>query len=120
MPESEVGMGKGWLIREKWLREESCPVCAGKGAVPVGLGTFGRLRPTGWEACPECDGAGVVFPAYEDPHLEAYDLRPRPPFVEEELRKWVRVYREARQEAGLPPEKAKEVADLTVYGPLPF
>jgi len=107
-------------IREKWLREETCPVCGGKGEVPVGLGIFGRLWPTGWEACPECDGAGVVFPVYEKPHLEAYDLRPRPSFAEEELREWVRVYRQARREAKLPPEEAKRVADLAVYGPLPF
>ncbi len=107
-------------IKEKWLREDICPVCSGKGAVPVGLGTFGRLWPIEWEACPECNGAGTVFPVYEDPHLEAHDLRPRPSFVEEELREWVRAYREARREAKLPPEEAKRVADLAVYGPLPF
>jgi hypothetical protein len=106
-------------IREKWLREEPCRICGGEGEVPVGLGFFGRLWPTGWEACPECDGAGVVYPVYEDPHLEAYDLRPRPSFVEEELREWVQAYREARR-AKLPPEEAKKVADLAVYGPLPF
>lgn len=107
-------------IREKWLREEPCPACGGKGAVPVGLGLFGRLWPTGWEACPECGGEGRVYPVYEEPHLEAYDLRPRFPREEEELREWVRAYREARREAKLPPEEARKVADLAVYGPLPF
>jgi hypothetical protein len=107
-------------IREKWLREEPCPVCAGQGAVPVGLGTFGRLWPTEWEACPECNGAGVICPVYEEPHLEAYDLRPRFSHEEEELREWVQAYREARKTAKLPPEEAARVANLAVYGPLPF
>jgi hypothetical protein len=107
-------------IREKRLREDTCPVCSGRGAVPVGLGAFGRLRPTGWEACPECGGAGAVFPVYRDPHLEAHDLHPQFPHQEKELKKWVRTYRRAHREDGLPPEKAKEVATLTVYGPLPF
>jgi hypothetical protein len=40
--------------------------------------------------------------------------------VEEELREWVRVYREARGKAKLPPEEAARVANLAVYGPLPF
>jgi hypothetical protein len=106
-------------IREKWLREEPCRVCGGEGAVPVGLGLLGRLRPIEWEACPECNGAGVVSPTYEEPHLEAYDLRPRFPHQEEELREWVQAYREARR-AKLPPEEAKRAADLEVYGPLPF
>jgi hypothetical protein len=106
-------------IREKWLREEPCPVCAGQGAVPVGLGIFGRLWPTGWEVCPECNGAGVVFPVYQEPHLWTEDLRPRPSFVEEELREWVQAYRNARR-AKLPPEEAKKVADMATYGPLPF
>jgi hypothetical protein len=107
-------------IREKWLREGVCEACNGKGAVPVGLGWFARMDPLYWDVCPECNGAGVVFPVYQDPHLEAYDLRPRPSFAEEELREWVRVYRQARREAKLPPEEAKEVANLAVYGPLPF
>jgi hypothetical protein len=106
-------------IREKWLRKEACRICNGTGAVPVGLGAFGRLWPTEWEACPECNGAGVVYPAYEEPHLEAYDLRPRLPHEEETLREWVQAYREARQ-AKLPPKEAKRVADMAVYGPLPF
>jgi len=106
-------------IREKWLREEPCPVCSGKGAVPVGLGWFARLDPLYWEACPECNGAGVVYPVYQKAHLEAYDLRPRFPHEEEELREWVQAYREARR-AKLPPEEAKKVADMAVYGPLPF
>ena len=71
-------------IREKWLREDPCPVCAGKGAVPVGLGWFARLDPLYWEVCPECNGEGVVFPVYKEPHLWTEDLRPRPSFVEEE------------------------------------
>jgi hypothetical protein len=94
-------------IREKWLREGTCEACNGKGAVPVGLGWFARLDPLYWEVCPECNGAGVVFPVYEEPHLEAYDLRPR--FPHEEARR-----------AKLPPEEAKKVADMAVYGPLPF
>ena len=106
-------------IREKWLREGTCEACNGKGAVPVGLGTFGRLWPTEWETCPECGGEGRVYPVYEEPHLEAYDLRPRFPHEEGELREWVQAYREARR-AKLPPEEAKKVADLAVYGPLPF
>jgi hypothetical protein len=63
---------------------------------------------------------GEVFPVYEEPHLWTEDLRPRPSFVEEELREWVRVYREARGKAKLPPEEAARVANLAVYGPLPF
>jgi hypothetical protein len=106
-------------IREKWLREDTCPACCGKGAVPVGLGIFGRLHPTEWEVCPECNGTGVVYPVYEESHLEAYDLRPRFPHEEEILREWVQAYREARR-AKLPPEEAKKVADMAVYGPLPF
>ncbi len=113
-------VGTGVKIREKWFREETCPVCGGRGEVPVGLGFFGRSRPAGWEACPECDGEGRVYPVYEEPHLEAYDLRPRFPHEEEELREWVQAYREARRKAKLPPEEAAKVANLTVYGPLPF
>jgi len=107
-------------IREKRFREEACPICNGTGEVPVGLGFFGRSHPTGWEACPECGGEGRIYPAYEDPHLEAYDLRLRFPHEEEELREWVQAYREARRGAKLPPEEAAQVANLTVYGPLPF
>ena len=106
-------------IREKWLKEGTCEACNGKGAVPVGLGWFARLDPLYWEVCPECNGAGVVYPVYEEPHLEAYDLRPRFPHEEEELREWVQAYREARR-AKLPPEEAARVANLAVYGPLPF
>ena len=106
-------------IREKWLREGTCEACNGKGAVPVGLGWFARLDPLYWEVCSECNGAGVVYPVYEEPHLEAYDLRSRFPYEEEELREWVQAYREARR-AKLPPEEAKKVADMAVYGPLPF
>jgi hypothetical protein len=107
-------------IREKWLREGTCEACNGKGAVPVGLGWFARLDPLYWEVCPECNGEGRVYPVYEEPHLEACDLRPRFPHEEEELREWVQAYREARKTAKLPPEEAARVANLAVYGPLPF
>jgi hypothetical protein len=82
-------------------------------------GWFARPDPLYWEVCPECNGEGVAYPVYRFSHLEAYDLRPRFPHEEEELREWVQAYREARR-AKLPPEEAKKVADLAVYGPLPF
>jgi hypothetical protein len=108
------------IIREKWLKQGVCEACDGKGAVPVGLGWFARLDPLYWDVCPECNGEGVVYPVYRLSHLEAYDLRPRSPQEEEELREWAKAYREARQKAKLSPEEAKKVADLAVYGPLPF
>ena len=106
------------MIRVKRLRKETCSVCGGEGFVPFERGFYGK--PISWTECPVCEGVGEVYPVYEEPHLWTEDLRPRPSFVEEELREWVRVYREARGKAKLPPEEAARVANLAVYGPLPF
>ena len=93
-------------------------MCGGEGFVPFERGFYGK--PISWTECPVCEGVGEVFPVYEEPHFEAYDLRPRFPHEEEELREWVQAYREARRTAKLPPEEAARVANLAVYGPLPF
>lgn len=116
-----------YIRPRKAPRPTPCPTCGGEGGQWPPYRDLLAYDGPPWDLyqeCSQCGGEGVVLMVSGEWELENHDpyraFLFRFPEEEQELAEWVRVYREARHQAHLPPHEAARVADDAVYGPLPL